>query len=131
MRAYYYVFYKLNRFWELVSMSKFLNNFKSVISIAAVEMWLVGSLINYYRIFKDNELTFSMSFYIGIALFFAALNYFLFIHTDKWKKYDEEFGQLPRYKNIIGGIIVWIVIILIIVAFFTSAYLIQKNILGL
>ena len=53
----------------------------------------------------------------------------MFIHTDKWKEYNEEFNQLPRYKNIIGGIIVWIIIIAIIAGFFTSAYLVQKNVL--
>lgn len=130
-RAYYYLFYKLYKFWEWISYPKFWSDFKAIVSITALEMWLIGGLINYYRIYIDHEMTFSKNFYIGMAIFFAVLNYIIFIHTDKWKDYNAEFDQLPRKKNIIGGIIVWIIIISIIFGFFRSAYLLQKNVLGM
>lgn len=132
MKAYYYLFYKLYKFWEFVSFPKFWSDFKAIVSIGALEMWLIASLINYYRIYVEkNIMTFSLSFYIGLALLIAGLKYFLFINKDTWKEYNAEFEKLPRYKNIVGGIVVWIIIISIIVAFFRSAYLLQKNVLGM
>lgn len=130
-RAYYYLFYKLYKFWEYVSFPKIWSDFKAGVSMGALEMWLVAGLINYYRIYIDHEMTFSKNLYIGMVVFVIGLNYFSFVHTDKWKEYNAEFEQLPRKKNIIGGIIVWIIIISIIAGFFTSAYLVQKKVLGM
>lgn len=130
MKAYYYLFYELYKFWETAP-ARFWSDWKAGVSIIALELWFFSSLINYYRVYIEKEFYFSKNFYLAMAIFFACLNYFLFIHTDKWKEYNEEFNQLPRYKNIIGGIIVWIIIISIIAGFFTSAYLVQKNVLGM
>lgn len=131
MKAYYYLFYKLYKFWELVSIPKFWSDFKAMVSIGALKMWLVGLLINFYRIYIDPEMTFSLSFYIGLALFFGGLNYLLFIHIDKWKEYNAEFDKLPIFNNILGGIISSIIIISIIAGYFFSAYYMQKHVLGM
>src|SRR5690606_6919919 len=112
---------------------RFWSDWKTSVSICALEIWLLFTLFNTYSIIKnikiDIEFTHPIIIFPLICIFF--LNYFLFIHTDKWKEYNEEFNQLPRYKNIIGGIIVWVIIIAIIAGFFTSAYLVQKNVLGM
>lgn len=131
MKLYYYLFYQLYKFWEFVSIPKFWSDFKAGISIATLEMWLVAGLINYYRIYIDQEIMLSKNFYVGIAVFVFGLNYLSFVYTNRWKEYNEEFDQLPRYKNIIGGFIVWIIIILITFSFWTSAYFVQKNVLNM
>lgn len=133
MKAYYYLFYKLYKFWELVSMSKFLGDFKSVISIIALEIWLLFLSFNIRSLVRNEKLDIEITHFIIITpfIFILIVNYFLFIHTKKWKEYNAEFDQLPRSKNIIGGIIVWAIIILITVGFWTSAYLVQKNVLGM
>ncbi|MCK0202759.1 hypothetical protein MWN41_06970, partial [Ornithobacterium rhinotracheale] len=64
-------------------------------------------------------------------IFIFALNYLLFVHSDKWKEYNAEFDKLPKKKNIIGGIIVWTIVIFIIANFFISGYYMQKNVLHL
>ncbi len=66
---------------------------------------------------------------MGIVV--IGLNYFLFLHTNKWKEYNAEFDKLPKKKNIIGGIIVWIIIIMIIANIFISGHLMQKYVLGM
>lgn len=43
----------------------------------------------------------------------------------------KEFDELPRPKNTLGGIIVWVLIISIIVGFFVSAYFVQRDVLGM
>ncbi len=131
MKAYYYFFYHLYKFWEWISYPKFWSDFKAGVSMGVLEMWIISGLINYYRIYINQEMIFSRNFYIGMVVFVLGLNYLSFIHTDKWKEYNAEFDKLPRYKNIICGIIIWIIIISIIVGFWTSAYLLQKNILGM
>src|SRR5690554_3426555 len=117
MKAYYYLFYKLYKFWELVSMSKFLGDFKSVISIIALEIWLLFLSFNIRSLVRNEKLDIEITHFIIITpfIFILIVNYFLFIHTKKWKEYNAEFDQLPRSKNIIGGIIVWAIIILITV----------------
>lgn len=131
MKAYYYFFYHLYKFWEWISYPKFWSDFKAGVSMGVLEMWIISGLINYYRIYINQEMIFSRNFYIGMVVFVLGLNYLSFIHTDKWKEYNAEFDKLPRYKNIICGIIIWIIIISIIIGFWTSAYLLQKNVLGM
>lgn len=133
MKAYYYLFYKLYKFWELVSFPKFWSDFKATVSIGALEIWILFLIINSYSILENQKLNLSYSSPIVVLpiIFIFILNYLLFIHSDKWKEYNAKFDKLPRYKNIIGGIIVWIIIISIIFAFFRSAYLLQKNVLGM
>jgi len=133
MKAYYYLFYKLYKFWEFVSIPRFWSDFKAIVSIVALEVWLLFSIINTYSIVENNKFNIEFSNALILVPFCSIiiLNYTVFIHTDKWKEYNAEFDQLSRRKNIIGGIIVWAIILSIIVSVFTSAYLLQKNVLGM
>ena len=133
MKFYYYVFYKLYKFWEYVSIPKFWSDFKATVSMGVLEIWILSSILFYYSYITDTKLKLDenkpLIIIFGILIF--GLNYFSFIHTNKWKEYNAEFDKLPRRKNIIGGIIVWIIIILIIVNVFSSGFLMQKNVLGM
>ena len=132
MKAYYYLFYKLYKLWETAP-AKFWSDWKACISLTALEIWLLFLGFNIRSLINNEKLDLEITHPLIIIpfLLIILINYFLFIHKEKWKEYNEDFDQLPRYKNIIGGIIVWIIIISIIAGFFTSAYLVQKNVLGM
>ncbi|MGU3376136.1 hypothetical protein [Chryseobacterium sp. M5A1_1a] len=133
-KAYYYVFYKLYRSIIYTSEKvggEFLTDFKTVIVIGTLELWFLGSFLNYYSIIYDIKLNVTAkSPILLIPLFLICiLNYFSFFHTDIWKIYNNEFDNLPISKNKKGGFIVWSIVIFIVLNFFISAYLLQKYVL--
>ncbi|WP_312992710.1 hypothetical protein [Chryseobacterium flavum] len=133
-RAYYYVFYKLYKSIIYTSEKvggEFLTDFKAVIAMGALEIWVLGTFLNYYSIINNVKLNITVKsplLLISLLLIFI-LNYFCFIHTDTWKKYNSEFDKLPLHKNKKGGLIVWGIVIFITFNFFISAYILQKYVL--
>lgn len=119
--AYYYLFYKLYKFWDYVSYPKFATAWKAGLSIIILEIWLYFSCINYYTFLTNTKI--HLSFFNPIVFFpfvlILAIDYIAFIHyEDVWKKYNEEFDNIPKIKNVIGSIIVWSIIISVIVIHF-------------
>ncbi|HEY2580513.1 MAG TPA: hypothetical protein VGI43_01825 [Mucilaginibacter sp.] len=105
MKAYYYLFYKLYRFWENISIPKFMSDWKAELSIDVIEIFLGLSGIAYYTIVSKKWIDFGNNKYIIFIyiLFIALPNYFIFHHKDKWKKIVHEFDKWPERKNKIGG----------------------------
>lgn len=133
MRAYYYLFYKLYNFWEKISFPKFWSDFKAGISIIVIEIWLMFSIINYYSLYNNVKLNVSLkspNILLPILLIISTNIYFFNIR-DNWKTYNEQFDNLPKWKNILGGIVIWIIIVLIIASYFLSSYYMQKIVLGM
>ncbi|WP_273005727.1 hypothetical protein [Chryseobacterium sp.] len=133
-RAYYYVFYKL--YTSIIYTSEkmggeFLTDFKTVIVIGTLEIWILGSILSYYSLINNVRLNINITSPLVLVplAFIFLLNYFSFIHTDTWKKYNNEFDKLPAYKNKKGSFIVWGIIILVTLNFFVSIYLLQKYVL--
>ena len=128
-KAYYYFFYKIYRSIEYTSEiggGKFWTDFKTIISIIALEIWLLLSCINYYFVLNNikEPLNFFNFFILCPFIFILIINYILFIHYDNtWKEYNKEFSTLAKGKNLIGGVIVWGIIILIIINFIFSVHL--------
>ncbi|MDP4183999.1 MAG: hypothetical protein Q8862_02405 [Bacteroidota bacterium] len=123
-RAYYYFFYKIYKV-TMTGAIKSLSEFYASVVIIALEFWFALSLYNYYTIYFNRYATLELKSVKTIVFFISiiALDYFSFIHTDKWKDYVLEFDQWPKKKNILGGIIVWSVIVLIIANLIFSFYL--------
>lgn len=133
MRVYYYLFYKLYKFWDKISIPRFWTDFKAGVSIIALEIWILFSIFNYSSVIRNEkiDIEFTNPIIILPLIFIFILNYLLFVHSDKWKEYNKEFDKLSRTKNIIGGIIVWTIVVFIIANFFISGYCVQKNVLGI
>ncbi|WP_426479370.1 hypothetical protein ACP3T3_07955 [Chryseobacterium sp. CBSDS_008] len=135
-KAYYYFFYKIYKSIEYTSEmvgGAFWTDFKTGIVIGTLEIWLLASGLIYYSIIKNIKLNLTITnpiVLIPIVLLFI-LNYFAFIRTDVWQKYNAEFDKLPKDKNKKGAIIVWAIIAFITINFFGSAYYLQKYILKL
>lgn len=133
IKIYYYFFYQLYKFWEWISYLKFWSDFKAAVSIIFLEIGIVYSGIFYYSYITNTQIKLSNTDPLIILMggIIIGLNYFSFIHLEKWKDYNAEFDKFPKKKNIIGGVIVWLIIIIIIVSIFTSGYLKQTYVLGL
>ena len=114
-RAYYYLFYKLYKWYEKAPVVWW-SDWKAVVSIVALEVWVITSGFIYYKILFNRHIHLSDSQWdlIICALLIIIPNYLIFIHTDKWRDYIREFDQLPKRTNKIGGWIVFGVILLII-----------------
>ena len=54
-RAYNYLFYKLYKFWEAVSVPKFWSDAKAVLILAVLQEFTALSLMMYYKTPKKQE----------------------------------------------------------------------------
>ncbi|UWX62173.1 hypothetical protein N0B40_07740 [Chryseobacterium oranimense] len=133
-KAYYYLFYKIYKSIEYTSElvgGAFWTDFKAGLVILTLELWIIGSFLNYYSIINDKKLnieTISPILLISL-IFFSIINYLAFMHTDIWKTYNKEFDKLSEKENQKGTTIVWVIAICITVNFFGSVYLLQKYVL--
>lgn len=119
LRAYNYFFYKLYKFYESSTYSRWWSEWKAYITILALSIWLLCAIETTYHYFFNVPMVSSDTSIdlttIIFGLIVGAINWFLFEHQDKWKAIVKEFDKLPKQKNNIGGIIVWVVIISIII----------------
>ncbi|MCS4300661.1 hypothetical protein [Chryseobacterium sp. BIGb0232] len=130
-KAYYYFFYKLYKImlWTSSPFENFFSKFRASLALIALELWIIFTIRNYYHIVSNNnpKLSSNLPLYV-IAILIIASNYIsIDYYNNIWEKYKDEFDKLPKKKNIVGGIIVWGIILFITVNFFVSIhYLYQK-----
>lgn len=129
--AYYYLFYKIYKSIIYTSEKvggEFWSDFKAGIALLALELLFLGSFLNYYSIIINERLNIKITdliILIPLIILFI-INYLSFIHTEIWKEYNEEFDKLSEQENRRGTIIVWIIVIIIYINYFFSAFLLQK-----
>lgn len=115
--------------WTSSPFENFFSNFRAGLVMIALEIWLLYSILNFYSISTDNKIDTSLSSPLILIPFILIiiLNYISFDHHDNvWKKYNVEFDNLSKRKNLIGGIIVWSIILFITASFFFSTFHLHK-----
>lgn len=127
MKAYYYLFYKLYKFWKSGHVI-FWSEWKASLSIIVLEIWFILSLFVYYKIFINRYIHLAGD---NVQIFLLALpiwviNYYIFHHHNQWRSIIAEFDKLPEKENKKGGIIVWSIIILIIANVIFSFYFMSQ-----
>lgn len=122
---YYYFFYKIYKFWDLISIPKFWSDAKALLSIMILELFILQSCVLYYVAFVNKQSDFGEGIIetSGMVLLVLIPNYFVFYHQDRWKMIIREFDKWPKRKNMIGGIIVWAIILTIVTQFFVLLFL--------
>ncbi|WP_326983450.1 hypothetical protein VUJ46_02575 [Chryseobacterium sp. MYb264] len=127
-KAYHYFYYKIYKSIEFTSNEiggSFLIDWKATLVVDVLIYFIVSASLIYYTIFFDRNIHLNQSntdvFIIAIPIFL--LNYFVFHHQNKWKNIIISFDQLPQKKNVIGGWIVFIIIVFIIGNLIYSFYL--------
>lgn len=117
LKSYYYLFYKLYKFWEYISVPRFWSDVKASLSIDLLILFAVSSVFFYFDIsFGDKSV-----FLACLILMLFVSNYFLLKET-VWRGYIDYFETLPKSKNRKGGILVWSIILLILLSFVHSIY---------
>lgn len=120
---YFYLFYKLYKIGKTSSSYNFLSaDYIAYIYMGFLEILLFVSCLNYYTFFTGKSV--KINIYVVLLLLISAyLNNRALYKRKRWKKYVNEFDLLPKKQNIIGGIYVFIFIVLIIVNLCFSFYL--------
>ena len=118
LKAYQYLFYKLYKFFETSTYSRWWSEWKAYISILALSIWLYFAIDTSYHFFfnvpvKSSDTSIDLSTVI-FGIIVGIINWLLFEYQDKWRVIVKEFDKLPKQKNKIGGFIVWTIIVLII-----------------
>lgn len=123
MKKYYYLFYRLYKYYQR-GPSVWQSDWKASVSITVLITFLLMSLIIYYRIYI-NPLSKIGEGYIlpGFAMSVFILNYFIFNFKDNWKTYVQTFEKETSRENKIGQVIVSSIIFLILLNFIVSMYL--------
>jgi hypothetical protein len=125
-KAYCYLFYKLYRFWETVSMPRFWSSWKATLSLMALELWILMSILVYYTVITKEDLMSDKLLVVVIIItgvIFSLIKYFVLDRKDQWKDYVQEFDKWPKRKNNIGTLVAWVVVLLIIGNLVFSFYL--------
>ena len=123
--AYYYMFYKFYKMSEAAP-SRGMSDWKAGLVIIVLEFWFTASILNYYTFFIDTSLKISKNNFFTIGVIFCIINYFAFIHTNKWKAYIIKFDRLPPNKNKLGGWAVFLIAIFVVANLIFSFYLIYQ-----
>jgi|SRR5690554_58203 len=125
--GYFYLFYKLYKFYEKGS-SVWWSHGKAILTLDVVLFLLVYSFIVYYAVFINR--TTNIGGEIQTIWILGALilipNYFIFEHRDQWKEIVVRFDKLPKKKNIIGGWIVLLIVLIILINLIYSFYLMSQ-----
>ncbi len=125
--AYHYLFYK---FYKLFANgpASWLGDWKAELIIDVLLFFVIFSGIIYYTIYFNPYLNLGDRKYI--VLFFVLTicvpNYLIFHHQDQWKGIVKKFDKLPRRKHIIGGVIVYSIVVLVIVNLIVAFYLMSQ-----
>ena len=128
-QGYGYLFYKLYKFYEKVSSPPFLSDWKAAVSILALEIWFLFSIIVYYKVFSKKDLVphaLTNPLTYVILAFLIMLKIILFDHKNRWKDYVNMYDKWPSGKNNRGSVIVTIIVLSIIANLIFSFYLMSK-----
>jgi len=120
-KIYYFIFYVLFIFWEKVSVPKFFSAFKAGLSLNILEMFAYYSILSSYCIINDVKINFSLEnpiIFIPCGIIFL-LNTILFDFSNEWKIYIDKYETLPYRIKFFYFSVVWVIIIVIIISFFT------------
>ena len=123
--AYYYMFYKFYKMGEAAP-SRWMSDWKAGLLIIVLEFWFTTSFLNYYKVFININYNMSKIHLFIIWVILCGINYFAFIHTNKWKYYIIKFDRLPPNKNKLGGWVVFILAVFVFTNLLFSFYLISK-----
>lgn len=129
MKAYCYLFYKLYKFWEAVSVPRFWSDAKAVLILAVLQELTALSLIMYYKTYinQNTHLFAEKWIYILTCALCFFPNFFFFYYNDYWKQIVHQYDKWPESKNKRGSVLVGVFIAVIIGNFIIACCLYKKQ----
>ena len=120
-QAYFFLFYKM---YKWIGEDNWSADWKASLSIDVLVFFAILSFIVYYTTFIDRyfELVDSKIIVFLFIVGISVPNYFIFHHRDQWKEIVKNFDNLPKKKKLIGGWIVFGVVLLIFANLFFAFY---------
>lgn len=118
----YFFYYSLYKFWTFVSAGNELAFFQADVSIIALSFWFIGSIINFmnawfhYNFYNDIDIRYIGFFVIIISLY----NLYFVDNSKKINYYFRYFDNLPRTKKVLCHLYTWIIILSIIISFWST-----------
>lgn len=133
MKYYYYLFYRLCKLWEGSEHFILSVQFRAEVSLIALELWFIYSLVGLYGLVAGVRLNEQIPFYLDIIIFIMVVFKILAVFTfsDKWKDYHKIFDALPNRQQLIGKITIWFFILSVGIGYFVVYHFYQKNVLGM
>jgi hypothetical protein len=125
INAYYYFFYRLY-IWYESSTFKWWSDAKAVLSICVLEIMLLYTAEGLLSVAYQEDLFGKKSVFIAVTVVIVVSNYFIFMHNESWRSHVKRFNKLSQKKNLIGGIIVWTIVVFVFVALVFMYYLLSQ-----
>ena len=125
VKNYYYLFYKFYKFHECFKgVMRWSSDINSVITIYILEIFILFSVINYFKYLRiispeDSILCFEIIPFVLITYW----KWIYFWKTDDWKSYLEKFDKLSQNTNKKGTIITLVITLFSILNLVFSFYL--------
>nr|WP_314499703.1 hypothetical protein [uncultured Chryseobacterium sp.] len=124
-KSYYYFFYKVYKSIEYtsdLSGGKFFSAFKTSLVMIVLELFLLASILIYYKLFINFNANIigTEKQWIIMVILLVLIDYIMFYKKNQWKNIVSEFDNLPTKKNKLGSWIVFLIIISIITNFILS-----------
>jgi predicted MFS family arabinose efflux permease len=123
-QLYGYFFYTFYRLWLIVEGAfgaplRFTKEKTASICMLAVEIWLGFAVGGYIGHFFNIHVHIPFFIVLVPCAILFLINWFIFEKNDKWKDYVHEFDKWAKGKNRKGASLGAVIILLIIVSFFT------------
>ncbi|MBO9675177.1 MAG: hypothetical protein J7577_17150 [Sphingobacteriaceae bacterium] len=127
-KSYYYLFYKLYKFWQVVSTPKIWSDWKAELCIDALILLLGASILVYYKVFVNRYFHFGDSNLpvIITCISISLINYFVFHHKSQWKEIVIRFDAYPPESHKRGSFVVGLVILAVIINLIFAFYLMSR-----
>jgi hypothetical protein len=87
-----------------------------------VEVFIVIQAFIWFTVIKRYSCEFPAIELWFFTLGITSLNYFIFLHRNKWKKYIHTFKSLTKQHNFLGGVFILVIIFLIFFGLIYSFY---------
>ena len=122
MKFYKYIYYKL---YQLTEPMGFWPEYRAGLLMIFLNIAFLSIFTSYYIILTKTRIPPLISDVLVYALptFLAIFNYNLFLHKNRWKQIVKEFDKLSMKQDLIGGLLIWTLIVAICVY---SIYLIYQ-----
>ncbi len=118
------LFYKLNHFFRWVSEDGW-SDWKALLVIQVLFAFLILSVDIYIKVlFKGSSLIMDLpkAYFIILFVAYSLLNYYYFLHEDRWKMYQNEFENYPKNKSRLISLLVLSFIILVLFSLIGAFY---------
>ncbi len=122
---YYYFFYILFKWYESFEF-RWWSEWKAALSVSILEIMIVATSVGYLSMLCETRSFSDSTIELIIYFMILILNYFIFLHNDKWMPFIDKFDKFPKRKNQIGGVFVCATILIIVAALIFMYYLLSQ-----